>query len=431
MKNLLNLFSATLLWSTLTIASANPMSRGEYLAHAGDCMACHTQNPDQPYGGGHGLASPIGTIYATNISPDTTYGIGHYTYEDFAKAMRDGVRPNGEALYPAMPFVSYAKINDEDMHALYDYFMHEVAPVAVPNRTNEIEWPLNLRFPMTIWNQLFTSPELYQYDETKSAEYNRGAYLVQGLGHCGTCHTPRSIALVEEGLTEASPKFLAGGQVGHWYAPSLRHLGEIDENELLKLLKDGRNEQHAFAGPMSEVTSFSLRHLADDDLMSMIIYLKEIQLPMPTRFRGADHVKPSDEGMRLYQDLCSTCHGDQGQGEKNVVPALRDRGYGTKGDAMNVALVMIEGAQTAHRADRLPYEMPAYANRLTDEEITQITNVIVDNEAWNNDGVPLAERDIKTLKAEPFVASGWWVMAGGIIAVCVLILLLLRWRRTS
>ena len=205
----------------------------------------------------------------------------------------------------------------------------------------------------------------------------------------------------------------------------------MDASELLKLLKDGRNEQHAFAGPMNEVTSFSLRHLTDDDLMSMIIYLKEIQLPMPTRLRGADHVKPSDEGMRLYQDLCSTCHGDQGQGEKNVVPALRDRGYGTKGDAMNVALVMIEGAQTAHRADRLPYEMPAYANRLTDEEITQITNVVVDNEAWNNDGVPLAERDIKTLKAEPFVASGWWVIAGGIIVVCVLILLLLMWRRKS
>lgn len=414
----------SLLFSQSVFAEESAISRGEYLAQAGDCMACHTNNPDKPYAGGHGLASPIGTIYATNITPDKTFGIGQYSYEDFDRAVRHGVNASGDPLYPAMPFVSYAKMTNDDTRALYDYFMNDVQPIAEPNRATDIEWPLNMRFPMHVWNKVFTNSEVYVPDATKSDEWNRGAYLVQGLGHCGTCHTPRSITLVEQGLNESSETFLSGAELGGWYAPNLRTLNE-ENDELFRLLKDGRNTHHAFAGPMADVTSYSLNHLTDDDVNSIIVYLRAIQLPPKVVDKVADKIDVKSEGYITYQEFCSTCHGRNGEGVDNVAPNLTKRGNGEQGRSYNIAQVLLSGAKSAHKDGRLPYEMPAYKNKFSDEQIAQLTNFIMNNDDWQNYNQKITAKDVQNLRDGAIVIKGWWFIAG---AVGFLFLVLCLWK---
>ncbi|WP_375542638.1 c-type cytochrome, partial [Paraburkholderia sp. CNPSo 3272] len=199
-------------------STANPadpalVAHGEYLARAGDCIACHTTQGGKPFAGGLKFDTPIGAIYSTNITPDANTGIGKWSYDDFAKAVRQGVRPNGDTLYPAMPYPSYARLSDDDMKALYAYFMHGVGPVQAQNRAVDIPWPLSMRWPLGAWRVLF-APKVQAFD---GSHYNdaivaRGAYLVQGLGHCGACHTPRARTMQELALTDLEgDDFLAGG----------------------------------------------------------------------------------------------------------------------------------------------------------------------------------------------------------------------------
>ena len=187
------------------------MSRGEYVAIAGNCAACHTIEGGAAYAGGLKMAVPmLGRIYTTNITPDPEHGIGSYTFEDFDAAMRDGIAKDGHYLYPAMPYPSYAKMTEEDMRALYDYFMNEVQPVAEPNRAAEIPGLLSFRWPLGVWNALFLDDEPYAGKTSEDEAWNRGAYLVQGLGHCGACHSPRGMFMQESGYDDSSSEFLAG-----------------------------------------------------------------------------------------------------------------------------------------------------------------------------------------------------------------------------
>lgn len=406
------------------------MSRGEYLSHAGDCMACHTGTPDKPYAGGHGLASPLGTIYATNITPDKTYGIGNYTLEDFDKAVRDGISKNHGPLYPAMPFVSYAKMSDEDIASLYEYFMTEVEPIAEPNLPTDIEWPLNMRFPLYGWNALIADKTAFEPNSAKSEEWNRGAYLVQGAAHCGTCHTPRDITLAEKGTTEASDQFLTGAQLGGWFAPGLRNISMSDE-ELFTLLKEGKNTTHAFAGPMADVTSYSLRHLTDSDIQSMIVYLRDIELPVAPVAKIGESFNPKTEGYVLYQDFCSTCHGANGEGVTSVAPTLRDRGNGEVGRSLNIANAMLSGAETAHREDRIAYSMPSYKETLTPDQMADIVNFVMNNKEWNNHN-PLitGEEIVKLENSAPIIRGSWVLGAGAIVILLIAGLIIRRIRKT-
>ncbi len=404
------------------------IERGEYLAYAGDCMACHTGNPDQPYAGGHGLASPLGTIYATNITPDKTYGIGNYTLADFDQAVRQGISKNHGPLYPAMPFVSYAKMSDEDIAALYAYFMNAVPPIAEPNLPTNIEFPLNMRFPLYIWNSVIADKSAFVPNPEKSDEWNRGAYLVQGAAHCGTCHTPRGLALNEQGTTEANDLFLSGAQLGGWYAPNLRQM-TMSDSELFTLLTEGKNETHAFAGPMADVTSFSLRHLTNEDVESMIVYLRDIQLLATDFPKTGESYNPQTEGYILYQDFCSTCHGINGEGVKSVAPTLRDRGNGEQGRSLNVANVLLLGAKTAHREDQVAYSMPSYQEELSNEQIANVVNFIMNNKEWNNHNAPITVQDVADLKDQKQTIRGWWVIVGAIIVISILGQLLFRRRK--
>lgn len=423
----ISIILAFLLNNSAFANDSKEISQGEYLARAGDCMACHTNDASKPYAGGHGLGSPIGTIYATNITPDKTYGIGNYTYENFEKALRHGEKPSGDPLYPAMPFVSYAKMSDADVHALYDYFMNEVQPIAEPNLSADIEWPLSMRFPMSIWIALFTDSMKYIPQPEKSDEWNRGAYLVQGLGHCGTCHTPRSMTLVEQGLDETSETFLSGAQLGGWYAPNLRALREDDDQELFRLLKEGRNTQHAFSGPMADVTTHSLSHLTDEDLQSMIVYLRSIQLPAEQINESAASIDKGSVGYGLYQEYCSACHGVNGEGVANVAPLLANRGNGEQGRTLNVAQVILAGTESVHNADRIAYQMPAYKDKFTNEEITQLTNFIMHNADWQNHNDKITAEDIQKLKDGEPPMKGWPVIIYFIDFIGILVVIGLFW----
>src|SRR6202051_533801 len=273
------------------IASSRPphsdaasVERGRYLAVAADCTACHTAPGGKPFAGGFAIDSPLGTIYSTNITPDRASGIGNFTLDDFDRAVRHGIDDEGVTLYPAMPYPSYARMSDGDIAALYDYFMHGVAPVTIHAHAGGIPWPLSIRWPVAIWRKLFApSPDAPPFDASRytNPEVARGAYLVQGPGHCGTCHTPRAITLQEKALDDSSVFYLAGGRaVDGWIPVNLRGnaadgLGNWSRDDIVETLRTARNSQQAVIGaPMNDVVVHSTQYLNDTDLRAIAAYLK-------------------------------------------------------------------------------------------------------------------------------------------------------------
>lgn len=256
--------------------SPEVLAAGERVAHEDDCVACHTTHHDgELYAGGMEMSTPLGSIYVTNITPDVQSGIGSYSLADFDRSVRLGVIPEGHSLYPAMPYPSYATMTDEDIDALYGYCMNEVPAVEQANRPSDIPWPLALS------NAVFTDSGTYEPDPTRSEDWNRGAYLVQGAGHCGTCHTPRAVTMQERGYDEDSQDFLAGSLLDGWYAPSLRQdhntgLGRWDEDDIFTFLDQGRNRHSVVFGSMAEAYKNSLQFIDDDDLRAIAIYLKTL-----------------------------------------------------------------------------------------------------------------------------------------------------------
>jgi len=198
------------------------LSRGAYLARVGDCIACHTAGPrSPPFAGGLPINSPFGIIYSTNITPDPDNGIGRYSLADFSRAVRNGIAKDGKRLYPAMPYASFTGITDDDIRALYAYFMSEVKPVNYKPPETKLPFPFNIRLSLMFWDALFAEDERYKPHDDRDAQWNRGAYLVQSLGHCGACHTPRGLAFQEKAYSESSPLYLSGALVDNWYAANL------------------------------------------------------------------------------------------------------------------------------------------------------------------------------------------------------------------
>ncbi len=268
-------------------ADSNLIKQGEYLARAGDCVACHTNGKaGKPFAGGLPMETPIGTIYSTNITPDKEHGIGGYTFEEFDDAVRKGVRKDGSTLYPAMPYPSFARISEADMRAMYAYFMHGVEPVNVANKDTDIPWPLSMRWPLAFWRGIFApTPSDFVVNPQVDPVLERGRYLVEGLGHCGACHTPRSLTMQEKALSESEgDDYLAGSNapIDGWVASSLRGenrdgLGTWSEAELAEFLKTGRNDKSVVFGGMSDVVEHSLQYLSDDDITAIARYLKSLR----------------------------------------------------------------------------------------------------------------------------------------------------------
>lgn len=350
------------------------ITQGEYLARAADCMACHTQEGGKPYAGGVKFTLPIGTLYSTNISPDKQYGIGGYSEAEFSQALRKGVAKDGHLLYPAMPYTAYARFSDHDIHALYTYFMQGVPAANLPNRSNDIPWYLAARWPLRVWN-IFNAPQQKDAVSTTQNEtpLERGAWLVEGPGHCGACHTPRGWMMQEKGTTSASEDYLAGADIEGWYAPSLRHL-PYDAQQTALLLKTGHNTSSAVSGPMSPVITHSTQYLTDEDAQAIGVYLASLQqgrLDTPTSVQ-ATVTDPDNHYLRY----CSTCHGKDGQGTADVIPALRNNLAVMADNPANLVQVIGQGAQTPQTIGHLSWSMPGYRHTLTDSEIAELTNYV-------------------------------------------------------
>jgi len=377
------------------------IARGEYLARAGDCVACHTKAGGKPFAGGLPMATPIGTLYSTNITPDKQSGIGGYSYDDFQKAVRHGVAKNGDTLYPAMPYPSYAVVSDEDMQALYAYFMHGVKPVAQANQESDIPWPLSMRWPLAIWRGVF-APDVKAFQPVQGQDpvLARGQYLVEGLGHCGACHTPRSITMQEKALNnDEGSDFLSGSNapIDGWTASNLRGdgrdgLGRWSEDDLVQFLRMGRNDHTAVFGGMTDVVQHSLQHLTAEDATAIARYLKSLGAKDPNQvgFTPDDTVAKalwkgddSKTGASVYVDSCAACHKTDGSGYARFFPELRGNPVVLASDPTSLIHIVLSGAQLpGMKGAPTAITMPAFGWRLNDQQVADVVNFI--RTSWGN-----------------------------------------------
>lgn len=406
---------ATLAFCLFGAASARadtvaPAGRGEYLARAGDCVACHSVPGGKAFAGGLKMGSPLGTIYSTNITPDTDTGIGGYTLDDFDRAVRRGVAKDGHHLYPAMPYPSYAKLTDDDVGALYQFFMKEVAPVHQANQPNEIPAMLSYRWPLALWNLVFTSGGSYAAKPEHDAVWNRGAYLVQGLGHCGACHTPRGFAFQEKALDDGSSSFLSGAFLDAWSAPNLRGdrrtgLGQWSQADLAEFLKSGHNRDGTAFGSMIDVVNNSTPYLSDADIDAIAVYLKSLPAvadqpayaydgATATALRGGHMAQP---GAAAYAGNCGSCHGLDAKGFAPYLPPLAGNPTVLDRDPASLINLVLNGSvPLVVKGTPDAYRMPQFRLQLDDQEIADLVSFIRDG--WGNGAAPVTAAQVAELR---------------------------------
>src|ERR1700733_10848067 len=390
------------------------ITRGEYLAKLGDCGACHSTPGSQPFSGGLKMALPIGAIYTTNITPDKTYGIGRFTLADFDRALRFGVA-NGHTLYPAMPYASYAVVTREDVKALYAYFEFGVPPAAVANKRSDILFPLSMRWPLTYWRWMFApKPQPFDGKAFADAAVARGAYFVEGLGHCGECHTPRGVALqVKAQNGRDGDAFLRGGPVENWYAPSLRSGGpdtiaQWSESQTSQFLQSGANHAGIAFGSMSDVIVNSTQFLTAEDSAATAKYLKTLQdQPADGRARFAYDERTDRElasgdakkrGALLYLDNCAASHRPDGRGYEGVFPSLAGNPVVEADNPLSLVSIVLLGSKTS-RTSMTPaqFAMPAFGWRLTDQDAADIISFI--RSSWGNDAKSIEAPKVAALRS--------------------------------
>ena len=379
------------------------IERGRYLVNAGDCASCHTDQGGKPYAGGLAVPTPFGVIYSTNITPDPATGIGKWSEQDFYKAMHNGIDRDGKHLYPAFPYPWFTKVSRDDVGAI-KAFLDTLTPVRQANKPTELHWPLNVREVMAGWNELYFHEGALKADSTKSEQWNRGAYLVEGLGHCGACHT----ATNELGAPKAG-ETLKGGDFGdHWYAPSLTSglrdgLGGWSAAEIVEYLKTGANAKSAAAGPMAEVVKNSTQYLSDADLSAIAAYLKDspVEKDKATTKTAAIDKQALSHGEALYFDNCTGCHMENGEGLAQAFPPLKGSSAVQAKTPDTVIHVVLAGAKiAATKGKQTGLAMPAFDWKLDDKEVADLVNYI--RNAWGNhasltsvDTVSKVRRDVE------------------------------------
>lgn len=378
------------------------IERGEYLARAGDCVACHTTPNSALFAGGREMATPFGSLFVPNITPDEETGIGNWTAEDFYRMMHSGVSKDGSLLYPAMPFASYTKISRADSDAIYAY-LQSVPPIHQRNRPHELHFPFNNRDLLIGWRTLYFHEGEYVPDSKRSEEWNRGAYLVQGLGHCAMCHT----AINALGGSSESKAF-EGGMIPNqnWYAPSLTSnreagLGDWDIKEIGDLLQVGASHRGAVYGPMAEVVYDSLQYLSDADVKAMAVYLKSLPKgeaePPPTSTARLVDPAVLETGRKIYAKECAMCHGDEGKGNGAAYPPLAGNQSITMSSPVNSIRMVLNGGYAPGTAKNpRPYGMPPFSHILNDADAAAVVTYV--REAWGNNGTPVAPNEVNELR---------------------------------
>ena len=354
----------------VAVNTADPtlIQQGQVIAEASDCVACHSAPGGKPFAGGLAVPTPIGVIYSTNVTPDKMTGIGEYDFADFERAVRHGFRKDGSPLYPAMPYVSYSVLTDDDVRALYAYFVSGVQPVAQANQASTIAWPQNMRWPLAWWQLIFGAHRGFTAPQGATPEVARGAYLVEGAGHCGACHTPRGSGFQEIALAdEPGGAFLSGSTLGGWHAKSLRHegvgLANWSQQEIADFLKTGRNARTAAFGTMAEVVQHSAQHFSDADASAIASYLISLA-PRPGQSAATPKLEDTttaklydnadrSPGALGYVAQCAPCHRMNGQGAPRLFPALAGNAVVTTGDPSSlIQITLTGGAMAKTPADR-------------------------------------------------------------------------------
>jgi mono/diheme cytochrome c family protein len=401
------LILALVLTAGLTIAlptlaldqqSFTRVERGRYLATLGDCNACHRDpKSGQPFAGGRSIETPFGMVIARNITPDRETGIGSWSDKEFADALRAGKRRDGSHLYPAMPYPYFTRMTDEDVHDLRA-FLATVPAVHNSVTANQLPFPFDIRAGMAAWNLLYFHPGPLQPSPNKSSEWNRGAYLVQGLGHCGACHTPKSSLGGDK--TEHA---LRGSPVQGWFAPNITNdshqgLGTWSIEDIVAYLATGHNRVTAATGPMGEVVSFSTSNMSEADLKAIATYLKDEPgsrevSPKPTTSGSAIAA-----GGAIYRDVCSACHGLDGKGVPELVPSLAQSPSLRSDDVTTILRVVLRGARSAAtaKAPTAP-AMPSYGWQLTDDQIAAVISYV--RNSWGSAAHPITASDVTNARA--------------------------------
>ena len=420
-------------------ADQTQVEQGRYLATAGDCVACHTAPGGASMAGGLALASPMGAIYSTNITPSKTHGIGNYTLAQFSDALRHGKRADGANLYPAMPYTAYAKTSDEDIAAMYAYFMQGVAPVDSAAPATSLPFPFNIRASLGVWNAMFHDATPFKADASKTPEWNRGAYLSQGLAHCTTCHTPRTALMAED-----QKRSLGGAEIGGWNAPNITSdasgIASWTEEDLVKYMSGQPVPGKGMAsGPMAEAIDHSLKHLTPEDLKAIAVYIKSVpavatagvkqgadsfgaQTDALDTLRGTELPANYDAmtGAQIYDAYCATCHQAQGQGsEDGSLPALFNNTTLGHKATNNLVQVMLHGVER-HGADTV---MPGFAHELSDKQMASLGNYLL--ASYGNPEAQVTEQQVAQLR-NPAAAAGdssLVTMARFGIAVVVIVIL--------
>ena len=364
--------------------SFDRIERGRYLAVLGDCAGCHTAPGGAPFAGGVALQTPFGTLVAPNITPDPDTGIGNMTNDEFLAILHEGRGHNGKRLYPAMPYPAYTKMTDDDVLAMRAYFA-TVAPVNNRVVSNQLPFPLNIRFAMVFWNALNFTPGRYQPDPQKSAAWNRGAYIVEGPAHCGTCHTPKTLLGGDKNAAA-----LTGATLQGWFAPDItsdprKGIGGWSRDDLVQYLKTGTNKWTLASGPMAEAVSHSTSRMNDEDILAIATYLKDNDQSGASA--RPEPVAANDNAMRagaaIYKDSCAACHKDSGEGEVNLFPRLAGSALVQSDDPTTLARVVLHGTRgvSTSGAPTAP-AMPAFDWRLGDAQVAAVLTYIRNN--WGN-----------------------------------------------
>ncbi|VTU32885.1 c-type cytochrome [Variovorax sp. PBL-E5] len=385
--------------SAAFVATPAQIERGRYLALAGNCASCHTTHGGSPFAGGVGIETPFGTVFASNLTPERNAGIGSWSAAHFWRAMHNGRSKDGHLLYPAFPYPSFTRVTREDSDAIYAY-LRTVPPAATPNRPHKLRFPYDTQAALAVWRALFFTPGSFVADPARPAEWNRGAYLVEGLGHCIACHGTRNVL----GATEEKLG-LSGGliPVENWYAPSLtskREAGVADwpPEDVVALLKNGSSPRGSVMGPMADVVYRSTQHLSDADLHAMAVFLKQLPDSTPGTAPAADTAPQRRDagqmarGSRIYDQRCAYCHGDAGQGAENAYPPLAgNRAVLMDSTANLIQVVRNGGFLPATAGNPRPYGMPPFGHVLDDDDIAAVLTYI--RGSWGNDAAPVSRRD--------------------------------------
>ncbi len=364
--------------------SFDRIERGRYLAVLGDCAGCHTAPGGAPFAGGLALQTPFGTLVAPNITPDPDTGIGNMTNGEFLTVMHEGRGHNGKRLYPAMPYPAYTKMTDDDVLAMRAYFA-TVAPVSNRVVSNQLPFPFNVRLAMAFWNGLNFTLGRYQPNPQKSAEWNRGAYIVEGPAHCGTCHTPKTFLGGDKNSVA-----LTGATLQGWFAPDITNdprkgIGGWSKDDLVQYLKTGTNKWTLASGPMAEAVTHSTSRMSDEDILAIATYLKD------SGEVGAsakpEPVAASNNAMRagaaIYKDSCAACHRDSGEGEIHLFPRLAGSALAQSDDPTTLARVVLHGTRAVATAGApTAPAMPAFDWRLDDTQVAAVLTYI--RNSWGN-----------------------------------------------